>query len=754
MEKTSLDKALGNKEIQALVTALGTGVGDDFNIENLRYGRVVIMSVDAEETCFVRDPQGRIHQVQVGPFIDQRLEAGEDVSTYQVLCFDQETHQAEFKPIRSVIRHTIDEPLYEIRTTYGRRIRVTSSHSVFVYEDGQVVLKRGDAVQVGDRIVAPRRLPLACDETPGSIDLLAELLPRRAEIGRDLLVWGDDVVRLQQERIRAEHQDAPHLTQPRVRVPAEVGSQLAERRRSLGLGQQDVCQAVGIKQPVTFYAWEQGKSRPTLEHFTRYVEILGLPVEKMLERVEIGDSALDRVWKEQYTGSGRNRVRPWLRLSDLGPEEVASLNGVYLAPEHYADQKVRRYIPVNSQLMTLLGFFLAEGTCSQRGGVRIAFGPNNLRWQEEIHQAFVDVFGVEPSIYPPSNGRTGELRVVHSVVAAAFRLIFGFDDVKAHTKRIPDLVFNAPPELQMAFLRGYFLGDGTVDRRRIAWSTVSPELASGLMHLLLAHEVVSSLSVREATGQFSGEVRGKPVITRHPVHMISVCNAADLRKLEPVWRDHPKAPRLAAHLATTKPNPHTHAYEVIGGDLIALPVRSVEEVEASNGYVYDFSVAEHENFICGMGGLCAHNTDADVDGAHIRTLLLTLFFRYMQPLVEEGHLYIAQPPLYRVQINERVDGKMKRSYRYVYNDAALAQLRAELGEENVKLEQRYKGLGEMNPEQLWETTMNPENRTLLQVQVEDAAEADRTFDMLMGSSVPPRRRFIQTHAHEVQNLDV
>ena len=162
-----------------------------------------------------------------------------------------------------------------------------------------------------------------------------------------------------------------------------------------------------------------------------------------------------------------------------------------------------------------------------------------------------------------------------------------------------------------------------------------------------------------------------------------------------------------------------------------------------------------ENF--DIAGLRYHRiilmTDADVDGAHIRTLLLTLFFRYMEDLIDKGHLYIAQPPLYRVTATRQENGRNKRSSEYVYDDKALETLRQELGDENVRIDQRYKGLGEMNDEQLWETTMNPENRTVLQVSIEDAAEADRTFDMLMGSSVPPRRRFIQTHANQAK-LDI
>jgi DNA gyrase subunit B len=137
-------------------------------------------------------------------------------------------------------------------------------------------------------------------------------------------------------------------------------------------------------------------------------------------------------------------------------------------------------------------------------------------------------------------------------------------------------------------------------------------------------------------------------------------------------------------------------------------------------------------------------TDADVDGSHIRTLLLTFFFRYMPKLIEDGHLYIAQPPLYRVAYKNQI--------KYAYTEKEKDRIVKEVGEKASL--QRYKGLGEMNPTQLWETTMNPENRTLLLVTVEDAAESDRTFDMLMGDAVDPRRKFIQTHAKAVRNLDI
>jgi len=155
------------------------------------------------------------------------------------------------------------------------------------------------------------------------------------------------------------------------------------------------------------------------------------------------------------------------------------------------------------------------------------------------------------------------------------------------------------------------------------------------------------------------------------------------------------------------------------------------------GDEYDLQKARYHKLII----MC----DADIDGAHIRTLLLTFLYRYMKQMIEAGYVYIAQPPLYKLK-----KGKFEA---YAFDDSELNRTLSEIGKDGVGI-QRYKGLGEMNPSQLWETTMDPAHRKMLRVTMQDAVEADHMFTILMGDQVEPRRAFIEAHAKEVKNLDV
>jgi len=155
------------------------------------------------------------------------------------------------------------------------------------------------------------------------------------------------------------------------------------------------------------------------------------------------------------------------------------------------------------------------------------------------------------------------------------------------------------------------------------------------------------------------------------------------------------------------------------------------------GEEFDMEKLRYHRIVC--------MTDADVDGSHIRILLLTFFYRYMRPLVEQGHVYIAQPPLYKVT--------KSRKEHYCYSDEQLETLLDEIGREGINI-QRYKGLGEMNADQLWDTTMNPESRTMLKVMLDDAIVADEMMSVLMGEAVEPRREFIEQNAKLVSDLDI
>jgi DNA gyrase subunit B len=933
VERVRFEKMLGNAEIGTLITALGVTIRADkdddegggmamprMDLEKLRYHKICIMSVDGGEHVFVRDRQG-LRMVTIGDFIDAALRrhhapeggvervVGEDLG--EVLCFGLDDHAVRFRPIRAVIRHDIHEALFEVKTAHGRSVKVTASHSVFVHEEGEVRLKRGDALRVGDRLVAPRTLRLPSDG-PARVDLL-RALHAVPEAASQVWVRGPAVEDWYKDRVTAEHGDNPSLTEARVELPEPLRAELYALRRARGISNAALCEAVGVRQPVTFYGWEKGSSRPTVTHLRAYLAAIGADVDAVMARATVGPSRLERVWEEQYRGAPTNRVRPYVRLSSLDAEDLAwfsDRDDLALTPEHYALKGISRWVDVDGSLMTLLGFYLAEGSCSDRNGVRVAVGPSNSPFAQEIRDAFVKVFGLDPAAYE-YDSRVGEMKLVHRVATLAWQHVFGFHAVDSLSKRVPDLVFSASREHRLAFLRGYLLGDGTVSDGKLSWATSSPHIASGVMYLLSSLDVVASLSRHEPDG-VAREVRGEPCVTRNPHWTLTVAARSELHTLHAVWKDHRGASSVTERLRSERPEVNRR-FEPIDGDLLSLEVTSIREVPATNGKVYDFSVEGDENFIAGMGGICCHNTDADVDGSHIRTLLLTFFFRQMPELVEKGYLYIAQPPLYGVRRGKRVqyvkdddalarhlidagaDGLVLRGPAQTVEgeglktllfelhrgemilqhmtlrcetsvvaamvrtraftketlsdagriDEAVAKISAHLqayhpdmlplkvsleddvehgckrvlvrvkngtagrttvisyafldGHEITELTaleeklavlgpgpwslldgekvtevahggalyatidargrkgasiQRYKGLGEMSAEQLWETTMDPERRVMLRVRIEDAAATDKIMTLLMGDEVEPRRAFIEKNALNARNLDI
>ncbi|MBI3012091.1 MAG: hypothetical protein HYY63_00520 [Elusimicrobia bacterium] len=947
VEKSRLTKMLANEEIRTMITALGCGVGREetkegeskpgeesggsgFDYSKLRYNKVILMSVDAQEHVFVKDQHG-VRMTTIGNFIDPILgnPSGErgrydklsskDKPIGEVLCFGRNSFQTKFRPIQAVIRHPVEESLFEIRVAYGRSVRVTASHSVFVFENGKMTTKRGDELKIGDKIVAPRSIRLT-ETKVKRIDLLRELraLP---DVARQVWVRGTAVEEWFKSKVLSEYNDRKEYTAPRVNVPEYVGLEMAGRRRQTGISQEEICASVGIKQPATFYSWEKGRNRPTLPNWIAYLKTIGADIESVMSRVEIGSSWLERVWEEQYRGSPKNKVRPYVQLSELSGEDVewfGSREDLRLTPEHHSDKGIKRFLEITPELMLLLGFYMAEGSCSDREGIRLAMGARNQKLVSTMRDAFNTVFGLESRNYLSDETR-GELKLVNRVAVLVWQNLFGFLNVYSTTKKIPDIVFNVSEQLRLEFLKGYFLGDGTTASGRISFATSSRDIASGIVYLLSSFGAVASLSELEPDGKIR-MIRGKPCQTKHRHWIVSVCDRADLERLRPIWAGSARSSLIEKRFKGNFRNWNRKTMS-LEGDLMALPIKSIAQAQSSNGNVYDFSVASDENFVAGIGGICCHNSDADVDGAHIRTLLLTFFYRQMPSLIEKGHIYIAQPPLFKVKkgkkeiyleteeqlerhlqeegLNsaevfsiekgkepeklekaalkailsglsdleslrkklhkkgvswddyirfreekklplyrvdqengvplyytekewkkvqgeylkhrqEKISQDMKASGEEVL-DVADEDLGSEVKElwEIPKLEavikklqsagcdplnkpqekkplyrvrcgslekevtdvvelletvheagrsdctiQRYKGLGEMNPEQLWETTMDPARRKLLQVQLEDAVEAERIFTTLMGDKVEPRRLFIEEHALEVRNLDI
>jgi DNA gyrase subunit B len=735
IEKTDDAKIYKNTEIQSLITALGLGIkGEEFDASNLRYHRIVIMSVAGDEPTLVMDDTGRTEFVSIGGFIDDCIEGRRTTERYQVISFDPVTHATRFRPLKAVIRHSHEEPMYKITTRYNRSVKVTSSHSVFVYEDGEVRLKKGNEIKPGDWLVASRRLPRPT-ETPTRVDLLKTLY--RAGLTQSLYLQGEDVRQIASQRVLAKVTRPDQWNEPRVTLDSAGWQQLITQRQGLGISQKQVATTVGVKQPITISHWERGMNRPTLPDFLSYLDAIGgndnvsyetLP-SKLDDCLAQDDTSKNARWRE---------VSNYKPFEYFTPSELAQLgDDVQLVPQAHTNKAFNRYLPITPELMWFLGWYVAEGTLSQHQ-VSLSLGKKDEPFIPELITAIEKVFGETPRRY--NDPRYDGIKLYfHSVAAARLLQAWGLNGW-AHEKKLPDIVFSLPESLQLAFLEGYLLGDGSVTKNSIVFGTVSATLKDGLLYLLGQLGLIAG--VHNSQHRNPPE---SPVQTRHLAYFIRIYSKEQLKQCRLIWQRHHQAKRLEDYL--TRPKSQPQQYLPISDDLMGLKVVENHEVELVGDYVYDFSVEGDENFICGIGGLAARNTDADVDGAHIRTLLLTFFYRYQRALVDEGYIHIACPPLYKVERG--------RNHYYCYSDRELTNLVQNEFPANANYTiQRFKGLGEMMPVQLWDTTMNPETRTMKRVEIEDAAEADHIFTVLMGDRVAPRREFIETYGARLDLTDL
>jgi DNA gyrase subunit B len=743
VQKASLADMLKNTECAAIIQVIGAGSGSSFDLDSARYQRVVLMSVAPGEPVLLTDQDGRFTLRRIGAAIDEVIDSGDPTSVTETVSVDLTGRTTRISPLKQLIRHHHRGEMYQIRTAYGRSVTVTGGHSVFTYEDGELALKPASDLRVGDLVVAPRQLPRP---TPQHEVDMAALLHRT---GHDaaIRIEGEAVRRLLAAKAAARQPAHLRRDNRRIRLPKSEWARLAKARKRRGITGAEMAEKLGYRQACSISEFETCRSMPPEPVFRRYLTELGQPWPEAAEVI----ASLVEQWSTTASRNERYRdVAPAAWLAGLTEEDLSWLaaqpdaRDVVLYARAHRGDAVSRFLPVTEHLCYMLGWYLAEGSKSC-GGARLNFalGSADDTYIPGISAAIEAVTGRRPVMAKSTGSPNARHLYVHAPILARVVNAIGMGG-KAGTKRVPDLLLNLAEENQLAFLEGYFLGDGTKDRygRTLFFGTSSPDLANSLLYLLGQLGVLAGVRMRLG-GTF--RIRGQDVKTK-PSYTVSVTGKEALARLRRLWRAAPCADAYEAYIArgTTR-----RGCEHISRDLVALPIRMIRRLHY-NGDVYDLSVPEDENFISGTGGLLTHNSDADVDGAHIRTLLLTLFHRYLRPLLEAGRVFAAVPPLHRIELVNVRKGQDK--FRYTYSDAELNRTLLDLerrGQRWKEPVQRYKGLGEMDAGQLAETTMDPRHRTLRRIRIEDAAAAIDMFSLLMGTEVGPRRDFIVGGAAEL-----
>ncbi|MBU4369719.1 DNA gyrase subunit B [Patescibacteria group bacterium] len=741
VERARLDKILANQELKSLVIALGTNIGEQFDISKLRYHKIIIMadadSVTGDTPIMVFNKKKKEYfYSEVGPFINNC----QDTNDYQVMTCQGNPGKLETKDIYQAITHPKRTDIYQLKTYCGYPIKVTSCHSVYVYRDGKFTTEKGDKVKIGDYLITPRNFPT--EKKDINIDL------------RDtLLNCGKDNISIKIKKSQLNH--IPD--QSWINISIKTWKKLKKLRKEKGISRKKMGQLTGLYWTI-LEQWEEkiDNVMPRYEKLKLYLSQLNINIKDLNYNLYIP-------------------IKDWLISVPFPKDAKFYLNG--------HTNEIKTKFKIDKDLAYFIGFYLGDGWSSPEKNspnrFTLALGNDKQYYCPRISKIIESKFKAKPVM---EKCKTWHNLHFHSFSFKLLLVYLGLLNKKAFEKFIPDIFFNAKNNIRQALLEGLLHSDGHIivstqrikDRKKIkaifGHTTTSSKLANGIVFLYRQLGILPSFGERLGKSHISS---GKVFKSNWPRYDIHVSTYDYFCKTYNIWKNHKRARKLKSYLDNINLDKCVGKYKYgrsilsISKDFLAIKVKNIKKIKTEDKMVYDFSVPGNQNFIAGTGGFLLHNSD----GMHIRTLLLTFFYRYFPDLIRQGYLYIARPPLYRL-----ISGKI---IQYVYSDKEkdevlkrkkpktqskdkgfkVKQIGKEEKEESSEKAtgisiQRYKGLGEMNPEELFKTTMDPVNRILMKVEITDAAKTDEIFETLMGREVESRKRFIQTHAQGVKNLDV
>jgi len=699
VEKARLDKIFKSQEILNIITALGTGVGEEFNIEKLRYHKLIIMtdadSVVGDTPFLLIDEKGEIKHDYIGNFVDNCLTPNK----YKVSSLSVNQKEHKVKNITNIVKHPLKTSLYKIITNLGYNVTVTPYHSVFTYSNGKIEVKKGNEINENDYVLLPRQLPRT---------------DKNYRIDLSKYVVNDNVY------VHVDRNSLKNITdEAYIDIDLESWTKLKNKRIELGITRKDIGKLLGIYYTV-IQQWEfkNDNIMPQYKLFKEYLDVIKVNEKSLKFSLHLPINLVDInkiKYKKIYIGNYQNEIK---------------LN-----------------VNFDKNFAYLLGWYIGDGTPSKdkKNPYRYSLfiGEDKKVYFERLKNSLSKSLGCNFII---ENRKTDTILHFNSYSFGLLLQHLGLYGKYAFNKFVPDLIFNLKKELQIEFLKGLLQSDGYCyvgkskgkqSKPLVGYCTTSKKLMEGIVFLYRQLGLLPSIIKSRSKDHYLKNIL---VRSNYDKYDIIIGSVNQLLKAKEIWFDHKNADEVFKYIIKTKNGSDRRYIIDVNKDFQAVKVLKVNKVETNDKFVYDLSVDLNRSFIAGVGGLTLHNTD----GAHIACLLLTLFYRYAPKLIENGYVYLAMPPLYKLS-----KGK---SSAYLYNDIQLQAKLDEMGE-NVFI-QRYKGLGEMNPEQLWETTMDPNVRLLKNIKIEDAVEADRMFSMLMGEEVEPRKEFIMNNAKFVKNLDV